>query len=394
METALAECIGERDATEQKLREAEFKENQVRRDLEAQVSALKQEAAAHNAVSQSVQDELRKSASEQAEELRQAVERMAHLNQACAEAESKAKAAEEARLVAVDGARDADASLERIEHSLQLVQEEKDDLRTNLANVTSAFEACQEDLHRCRETKTLAQSGHQQASERLVALEKLVEDTQGQNSRLGGDLDLSIQRVAELTTSIEAFQGEANAASARIIELEAAVTAKQEALRESAESLADAETLVSRQGVSLRETGDKVAELEARLHASQGQLHTTQEELHGEVTYIFGVVTLLALARWMPCTVEWRKRSVRVLHGIRTVTFRLDSLLWSRLCDGNFRHALSIVVLLQRVKLLLAHVLQNKKHPCGRRGRRSRSWRDNCMLLRSNCRVRYSTCST
>lgn len=261
------------------------------------MSTLKQEAAAHNAVSQSVQDELRKSASEQAEELRQAIERMAQLNQACAEAESKAKATEEARLVAVDGARDANAKLERIEHSLQLVEEENDGLRTNLANVTSAFEACQEDLQRSREAQTLAQSSHQQASERLAELEKLVEDTQDQNSRLGRDLDLSMQRVAELTTSIETFQGEANAATAKMAELEAAVTAQQEDLRKSAESLADAETRVSGQEVSLREAGDKVAELETRLHASQGQERAAQEELNGEMIDMLDAVTFLSLAR-------------------------------------------------------------------------------------------------
>lgn len=272
IESALKICRDERDVAELKLHQAQTQKAQVRRDLETQLSKLQQEAAARDAVNQSVQDELQKASSEQMAELRQALENVVRLDGACSVAEATAKTAQESRIIAVDDARAAEARLERMEHDLQLAEEEKQGVSTNLADVRLALEQSQEDLHRRRQAQALAESSHRQVSDRLIAVEKLVQESQSQNSQLRSDHEASLQQVAELARATEALQEEANAAGGWVTELEAEATVHREALRESAERVADAETRLANQQISLRESEHRVAELEGALHAMQEQL--------------------------------------------------------------------------------------------------------------------------
>lgn len=287
IKSALSICRDERDAAELNSREVQAHEAQITRDLEVQLSELQQELAARDAV----QDELRIAASEHMKELQQAQENVARLDQACSVAEATTKVAQESRIVAVEDVLAAEVRLERMEHDLRLAEEEKQSASTHLAEVKIVLEQSQEDLQRSRQAQTLAEGNHHQASDQLVVLERLVEESQSHNIQLASDYDASVQQVAELARTTEALQEEVNTAGARVAELEADATVQREALRESAERLADAEMCLANQQTHLQNSEHKVAKLEEALRA-------LQQQLQGKLIQRLTALLLLSVVYW------------------------------------------------------------------------------------------------
>ncbi|CAM9986890.1 unnamed protein product [Scytosiphon promiscuus] len=181
-------------------KQEQAQEAELRRRLEGQVSQLQEEAVAREEAAQSGQDALREASAKQSQELQQAL-------QALSAAETLAKAAEDAKQIAVVGANTSEAKVASVLEDLKLAHEETQRAERHLAETRGELETAQDEVRQKDEERALAEDRIQDLSSRVAKLEN--------------DLADSSQKIVELTQVAQVCQGEFAEATAKSTKLQA-----------------------------------------------------------------------------------------------------------------------------------------------------------------------------
>ena len=220
---------------------------------------MRDEAAARDAAARLELGELREAAAKQTGALRQALEEGSLLKKACATAEARAKANEEARCKAVEDATMAEERLRDALDDLKLAREETRSLQVGLAEARAACEASMEEGRREAQARCDAESSLRHHSERSVELERLLEETKARLAEVERDFAKSLQQVDGLARTADGYREEILAAAANLEEVK---------------------TVAARQEAELQASLKRGAELEDALQAARSQVegkHTAMD---------------------------------------------------------------------------------------------------------------------
>lgn len=227
------------DHSELATQQAQTQKEELRKQLETQISELRAEGAARDATAQSEQDGLRRASAEQAHELQQALNEVSRYRDACIAAESATQAAEHARREATEIASEAKATLEDVREDLRLAQGEIQVVKGHLTETRTALETSQHEAERRHEAHCVAESRIQQLSGRVMEMESLLQDAQLRSSQLKRDLTDSSQKIEELRKVTQVQQEEVAEATNFSGKLQARVDSQEGRLRESVENVAE-----------------------------------------------------------------------------------------------------------------------------------------------------------
>lgn len=239
MEDALAFSRDATSAAELARKQAQAKEEELRNQLETQVSDLQKEAAARDATALYEQDALRRTSAKQAQELQQALDEVSRCRGACTAAETTSHAADQARREAVRVASASQANLARVQEDLRLAQEEIQSAERCITETRAALETSKQEAVCRREAHEAAESNVEQLSGRVTEMESLLQDAQLRSSQLERDLTNSSHKIEELRNVSQVQQGEVAKATEYSRKLQLHVDAQEASLRESLERIAE-----------------------------------------------------------------------------------------------------------------------------------------------------------
>lgn len=236
MEEALA-CSRDATSTAELARQqAQAQEEELRNQLETQVSDLRKEAAARDATALSEQDALRRTSAKQLEELQQ---EMSRYRDACTAAEATAHATDQARRDAVGIASATEANLADVREDLRLAHVKIQSVERYLTETRAALETSKQEADCRREAHDAAESHVEQLSGRVTEVESLLQDAQLRSSQLERDLTDSSHKIEELRNVSQVQQGEVAEATKYSGKLQAHVDAQEARLRGSLERIAE-----------------------------------------------------------------------------------------------------------------------------------------------------------